>query len=232
MCKQNLAINLTHNIHQQLLASLSDAPESHVNILLAWQAVHAIIQGVWHCFGHLKYSTTPSEWGVISHNNLLHNISDVTLWGEQHLQCKWSSAVCCNPRHYFAWLLYIYSKQYIYPRRAAWEESVLPRQENARQGSRGTQNSNAHIVTGKNVYTSAERQRKWKVGWEDNVTQISLSLGSELPAPASADSPHLRDEPEPDGLRGSAWRSPPWRTGLSPASQPPPEALWCWPPRL
>lgn len=46
MCKQNLAINLTHNIHQQLLASLSDAPESHVNILLAWQAVHAIIQGV------------------------------------------------------------------------------------------------------------------------------------------------------------------------------------------
>lgn len=37
---------LTHDVHQQLLAGLSDAPEGHVNILLAWQAIHTIIQGV------------------------------------------------------------------------------------------------------------------------------------------------------------------------------------------
>lgn len=70
-------MNLTYNIHQQLLASLSDAPEGHVDVLLAWQAVHAIIQGVWHRFGHLKYSTTPSQWVAISHcNNLLHKVPD------------------------------------------------------------------------------------------------------------------------------------------------------------
>lgn len=43
---RNRQVNLTYNIHQQLLASLSDAPEGHVDVLLAWQAVHAIIQRV------------------------------------------------------------------------------------------------------------------------------------------------------------------------------------------
>lgn len=49
-----------------------------------------------------------------------------------------------------------------------------------------------------------------------------------LPVLVSADSQHLLDEPGPDGLRGSAWPSPPWHTGQSPASLLPPEAPWCW----
>lgn len=38
--------SLTHNVHQQLLAGLADAPQSDVHIFLARQAVHAVVQGV------------------------------------------------------------------------------------------------------------------------------------------------------------------------------------------
>lgn len=44
--KKSPGVGLTHNVHQQLLAGLSDAPQGDVNILLAWQAIHTVIQGV------------------------------------------------------------------------------------------------------------------------------------------------------------------------------------------
>lgn len=63
---------------------------------------------------------------------------------------------------------------------------------------------------GKKMFTHQQRDgENGRWAERNNVTQISPPLGSELPAPASADSLHPRDEPEPDGLRGSAWRSPP-----------------------
>lgn len=89
----------------------------------------------------------------------------------------------------------------------------------------------------RNVYKSVEEREG---PGRNNVIAISqyhclrgiYYRGAMLPVPVSADSQHLLDEPEPDELHGSAWPSPPWHTGRSPALQLQPEAPWCWLPHL
>lgn len=59
----------THKVHQQLLAGFSDAPQSHIDILLAWQAVHTVVQGVRHRFGNLRHSNNICQWTAITQLN-------------------------------------------------------------------------------------------------------------------------------------------------------------------
>lgn len=152
----------------------------------------------------------------------------VLLW-EQHLQAN--GPLRCAAIHVpHAQLFYIYDKQYVSPQRAVCAESVLLWQ---RGHTISTLTADDCYREKKSLHISRETE-KIEGGLRGTMWLKYHRLWdlSDLPAPASADSPHLRDEPEPDGLHGSAWRSPPWRIGPSPASQPPPEALWCWPPLL
>lgn len=147
--KKSTSQDGTHNVHQQLLAGLSDAPESHVYILLAWQAIHTIIQRVRHCFGHLKHSTTLRQWTAISHsNNVLHNTkSQSKAMRGKHLKCKLGSQrctvirvtnLCCCHR-------YMPNNMFI-PWRAAGEWAVLlwhSWERNTRRETEQRENSNA-----------------------------------------------------------------------------------------
>lgn len=96
--KKNPASCQTHHIHQQLLAGFSNAPEGHVNILLAWQAIHTVIQWVRHRFGHLKHNTTASQWPAVGHSNdALHNMSPskaIRAKKKKHLKCKFCPLQC------------------------------------------------------------------------------------------------------------------------------------------
>ena len=92
----------THHVNQQLLAGFTNAPEGHVDILLAWQAIHAIIQGVRHCFGHLKHSTMLCQWTAITHsNNVLHNTKSqsASIWGKTSPMQIRLTGVHSNPSH-------------------------------------------------------------------------------------------------------------------------------------
>lgn len=44
----------SHRVHKQLLAGLANALQGHVYILLSWETIHAVIQGVRDSFGHLQ----------------------------------------------------------------------------------------------------------------------------------------------------------------------------------
>lgn len=86
------SLSRTYNVHQQLLACFSNAPEGHVNILLAWQAIHTIIQGVRHCFGHLKHSKTLCHWIAVSHSNCAtqYKVPEQSYKGENISNANWA----------------------------------------------------------------------------------------------------------------------------------------------
>jgi len=85
----------THKVHKQLLAGLSDAPEGHINILLAWQAIHTIIQGVWHSFGYLEHNTASvNALRILTMYNITKPKSKAILGKKKNLKCKFSSQFC------------------------------------------------------------------------------------------------------------------------------------------
>lgn len=73
----------SYRVHKQLLAGLPNALQGHVHIFLSWEAIHAVVQGVWDSFGHLN-----------THREKSSMRKQFSVQTFMHASRKWAVVVC------------------------------------------------------------------------------------------------------------------------------------------